>query len=442
MRAHDLLSMRNTMNGSSGASAGLSNTLRALRHRNYRLFFMGQGLSLIGTWMQRVALSWLVYRLTDSAWLLGLVGFAGQLPSFFMAPFAGVWADGGRSRRLLLITQILSMAQALTLAVLVLGGWIQVWHVVVLSLLLGAINGVDMPVRQSFLVEMIDERQDLGNAIALNSTMFNGARLIGPALAGVVIALAGEGVCFLVNGLSYVAVLASYLAMRLRPAGKQAGGKGGMWAELGEGWTYVRSSPPVWAILLLLMTFNFVAMPYTVLLPIFARDLLKGGPDTLGFLMGGAGVGAIAGALYLAGRRSVAGLGRLIVLAALVFCVALAAFAQSRLLWLSLLLLVPVGFGQMLQMAGSNTLLQSLVEDRMRGRVMSFYTMSFMGTFPLGSLLMGWSAEKVGAAWTLALGAFAYLICALLALPRMPELRRQAHAIYARKGLLSPRGGA
>lgn len=415
----------------------LGATLRAFRHRNYRLFFMGQGLSLVGTWMQRVALSWLVYRLTNSPWLLGLVGFAGQLPSFFVAPLAGVWADGGRSRRLLILTQSLSMLQALTLAVLVLGGWIEVWHVVVLSVLLGAINGVDMPVRQSFLVEMIDDRQDLGNAIALNSTMFNGARLLGPAVAGLAIALAGEGVCFLVNGLSYVAVLASLVAMRLRP---RVAGEGdrrrGMVEGLQEGWGYVSSFPPVWAILLMLMTFNFVAMPYTVLLPIFARDVLKGGPDTLGFLMGGAGVGAIIGALYLAGRRSVAGLGRLIAWAALVFCLALTGFALSRQLWLSLLLLIPVGFGQMLQMAGSNTLLQSLVEDRMRGRVMSFYTMSFMGTFPLGSLVMGWSAERIGASWTLALGAGLYLLCAAVALPRLPDLRRQAYSVYARKGLL------
>ena len=416
---------------------------RALKHRNYRLFFLGQSLSLIGTWMQRVALSWLVYRLTDSALLLGIVGFAGQVPAFLVAPLAGVLSDRGNRRRMLVATQVLSMLQALLLAVLVLGGWIQIWQIIALSMMLGAINGFDMPVRQAFLVEMVDERQDLGNAIALNSTMFNGARLAGPTVAGLLIALAGEGVCFLLNAVSYLAVIGSLLAMRLRPRSErlERRGKADMAQGLREAWRYVTGFQPIRAILVLLMVFNFVAMPYTVLLPVFARDILGGGPDTLGFLMAGAGVGALSGALYLASRRTVLGMGRLITLSAGVFCLALCAFTLSRWTWLSLLLMVPVGFGQMIQMAGSNTLLQTLVEDDMRGRVMSFHTMAFMGSFPLGSLLLGWLADHWSAPWAVAGGALAYLACALLALPRLPELRRQAHLVYARRGIIEEAPG-
>ncbi|MDP2360756.1 MAG: MFS transporter [bacterium] len=411
---------------------------RALRHRNYRLFFLGQGVSLVGTWMQRVALAWLVYRLTDSAFLLGLLSFAGNLPTFLIAPLAGAIADRVDKHRLLFATQVMSMLQALLLAALVLGGWIQLWHVVALSVLMAAINGFDMPVRHALLVELVDDRRDLGNAIALNSSMFNGARLLGPSLAGLLIALAGEGVCFLANGLSYVAVLACLLMMRL-PARDEARARErrrGLREGLGESWRYVMGNPPLWAILLLLMVFNFVGMTYTVLLPVFARDILGGGPDTLGFLMGGVGVGALGGAFHLASRRSVLGLGRLIVISAGIFCLALVAFALSTSVWLSLLLMLPIGFGQMIQMAGSNTLLQTLVEDEQRGRVMSFYTMSFMGSFPVGALLLGWLADVWSAPWALACGALVYAACAALALPRMPRLRQMAHAVYVRRGLL------
>jgi len=416
----------------------LAATLRAFRHRNYRLFFFGQGLSLVGTWMQRVALSWLVYQLTDSAFLLGLVGFAGQVPSFFAAPLAGHLSDRLDRRRLLMVTQVLSMLQALTLAVLVLGGWIQISHVIVLSLLLGLINGFDMPVRQSFLIEMLDDRKDLGNAIALNSSMFNGARLLGPPLAGLLIAWAGEGICFLVNGLSYIAVLGSLAAMRLRPreeADPRASDRQGLLEGLSEGWRYVRGNPPIWAILMLLTVLNFVTLPYIVLLPVFARDVLQGGPDTLGLLMGGTGLGALAGAFYLAGRRSVVGLGRLIVVAAGVFALALVAFCLVESPVLAVALMVPVGFGQMVQMAGSNTLLQTLVDDRMRGRMMGFYTMAFMGSYPLGSLLLGLLAETWGAGPTVIAGVAAYLLCAALALPHMPRLRALAHDVYRRRGV-------
>jgi len=421
----------------------LAATLRAFRHRNYRLFFFGQGLSLVGTWMQRVALSWLVYRLTDSAFLLGLVGFAGQLPSFLAAPFAGYLSDRVDRRRLLVVTQVLSMFQALALAVLVLGGWIQISHVILLSVLLGLINGFDMPVRQSFLIEMLDDRKDLGNAIALNSSMFNGARLLGPPVAGLLIAWTGEGICFLVNGLSYIAVLASLAAMRLRPreeADPRGPDRPGLRAGLVEGWRYVRGDPPIWALLMLLTVLNFVALPYIVLLPVFARDILQGGPDTLGLLMGGMGLGALGGAFHLAGRRSVVGLGRLILVAAGVFSVGLVAFTLVRSPLLAMVLMVPVGFGQMVQMAGSNTLLQTLVDDRMRGRMMGFYTMAFMGSYPLGSLLLGLAAESWGAGPAVIAGVLAYLLCAALALPRMPRLRQLAHEVYRRRGVLPSPG--
>lgn len=423
----------------------LSAIARALHHRNYRLFFMGQGLSLIGTWMQRVALAWLVYRLTDSAFLLGLVGFAGQVPSFLLAPLAGVISDRVSRHRLLIITQILSMAQALLLAVLVLGGWIHIWHVLVLSVVMGAINGFDMPVRQTFLIEMLDDRKDLGNAIALNSSMFNGARLLGPPLAGLLIALTGEGVCFLINGISYVAVLGSLFAMRLRPrpgSDARSPDRQGLVAGLVEGWGYVRGNPPIWAILMLLTVFNFVVMPYTVLLPVFARDVLHGGPDTMGLLMGGAGLGALGGALFLASRRSVVGTGRLVTLAAGVFSLALIAFSLTTRPLVAMALMIPVGFGQMIQMAGSNTMLQTLVNDRMRGRVMSFYTMAFMGTFPLGSLLLGAVAQHWGAGVAVLGGALTYLTFALLALPRLPRLREMAHATYRRRGILPDEAAA
>lgn len=425
---------------SSGQDGGpWSAIARALHHRNYRLFYMGQGLSLVGTWMQRVALSWLVYRLTDSPFLLGLVGFAGQLPSFLLAPLAGVLSDRMDRHRILLITQALSMLQAMLLAILVLGGWIHIWHVLALSLLLGAINGFDMPVRQTFLIEMLDDRKDLGNAIALNSSMFNGARLLGPPLAGLLIAWAGEGICFLVNGVSYVAVLGSLFAMRLKPrtvTDPRGPARQGLVAGLAEGWRYVRGNPPIWAILMLLSVFNFVVMPYTVLLPVFARDVLQGGPATMGLLMGGAGLGALGGALFLASRRSVVGTGRLITFSAGVFCLALLAFSLVKQPLLAMILMVPVGFGQMIQMAGSNTLLQTLVDDDMRGRAMSFYTMAFMGTFPLGSLMLGAIAEHWGAGIAVMGGALTYLVCALVALPRLPKLRRLAHEVYRHRGIL------
>src|SRR3990167_6590804 len=359
---------------------------RALRHRNYRLYFYGQTISLIGTWAQRLAVGWLVYRLTGSAFVLGLVGFVGDLPAFLFAPLAGVLADRWPRYRLVVLLQALAMIQALVLAILVLTGAVTVWHVIVLSMFLGVLNAFDIPTRQSFLVELIERREDLGNAIALNSSMVNAARLLGPSLAGVLIATVGEGMCFLLNGISYVAVLASLLAMKIRPSEREAAGTR-IFQELKQGFAYVAGFAPMRSILLLVALTSLMGVPYQVLMPVFAKDILHGGPYVLGFLMGCSGVGALAGAVYLAARKTVMGLESVITLAAGGFWIGLVAFSFSRGLWLSLVLMVLTGFGMISQLSSSNTVLQTIAEDDKRGRVMSFYTMAYRGMVPPGSLL-------------------------------------------------------
>ncbi len=296
-------------------SSRFKSIVRALRYRNFRLFFAGQSISLIGTWMQRIALGWLVYRMTNSAFLLGLVGFAGQLPTFLFSPFAGVLADRMNRHRLLILTQVMAMIQAVILAWLVLMDLILIWHIMLLSILLGLINAVDAPVRQSFMVEMIETKEDLGNAIALNSTMVNGARLIGPSVAGILITAVGEGICFLINGISYVAVIVALLAMHI--IRKNVPSKTlHPWRDLKEGFAYAFGFAPIRAILLLLSLVSLMGMSYAVLMPIFARDILHGGPYTLGFLMAATGVGALIGALSLAYRETALGLGKWIAQAA------------------------------------------------------------------------------------------------------------------------------
>jgi len=416
-------------------AARLKSIFRALRYRNFRLFFSGQSISLVGTWMQRVALGWLVYRLSHSAFLLGLVGFSGQIPAFLLAPFAGVLADRWNRHRLLILTQVLAMVQALVLSFLVLTDQVMIWHVIALSILLGIINAFDMPTRQSFMVEMIDDRKDLGNAIALNSSMVNGARLLGPTAAGLLIAWVGEGTCFLLNGISYLAVILSLLLMRITPRAVKPHPLR-LWGQLSEGWRYAAGFEPIRAILLMLALVSLAGMPYTVLMPIFAKDILHGGPETLGFLMGAAGIGALAGALHLAARKSVLGLGRMLALAAGLLGLGLMTFSLSRLLWLSLALMLIVGFGQMTQMAGSNTLLQTIVEDDKRGRVMSFYAMAFMGMAPVGSLLAGSLAGRIGAPWTTFIGGLACVAGAVLFARRLPALRKKVHPVYLSMGII------
>jgi len=409
---------------------------RALSNKNYQLFFTGQSISLIGTWMTRIATSWLVYRLTGSALLLGVVGFAGQIPSFLLAPFAGVLVDRWNRHRLLVATQILALVQSLALAILTLMGVIRIWHVIALSVFQGLINAFDMPARQAFVVEMIDRREDLANAIALNSSMVNAARLLGPSIGGVVIAAVGEGWCFMADAISYLAVIASLVAMTITPRMTRPMKDANIFQQLREGWTYAARFAPIRDVLLLLALVSLVGMPYTVLMPVFANEIPHGGPSTLGWLMAASGVGALVGALLLAARKSVLGLGKYIPLTAAAFGAGLVAFSFTRRLWLALLLMIVTGFGFMVQMAASNTVLQTIVDEDKRGRVMSFYTMAFMGTAPFGSLLAGWIADKIGAPHTLLFGGIGCVLGALWFATTLPGLRRDVTPIYVKVGIL------
>lgn len=413
----------------------LESMFRALRYRNYRLFFTGQGISLIGTWMQQIALSWLVYRLTDSVFLLGAVTFCSQVPTFLLSPFAGVLADRFNRHKILLVTQLLSMVQASTLAVLVLTDSIQIWHILGLSAVLGIINAYDIATRQAFVIEMVDKREDVSNAIALNSSMFNMARLVGPSIAGLLIAAVGEGVCFLINALSYIAVLASLLLMRLKPF-ERVKQQRKVWQSLQDGFGYAFGFAPIRALLLIVALLSLFGMPFSVMMPVFARDILEGGANTLGYLMGASGVGALTGALFLAQRKSVLGLGKIMVATMLTFGLGLVAFSFSTVLLVSLLCMLVSGFGMIVTMASCNTLLQTIVEDDKRGRVMSLYSMAFMGMAPFGSMLAGAVAESVGVTYTLAACG---VLCAVSILPfayHLSHLRSMVRPIYQRLGIL------
>lgn len=413
---------------------GFGFVLRALKHRNFRLFFSGQLISLIGTWMQQVAISWLVYRLTDSPFLLGVVVFSGQIPTFLLAPFAGVMADRWNRHRILVVTQTLSMALAFVLALLVLTGAVQVWHIVAVAACLGVINAFDMPTRQSFFIHMIEKRDDLGNAIALNSSLVNSARFLGPTIAGVLIAAAGEGVCILINAISYTAVIAALLMMRIRPEKREAEAQH-VFKELKEGFSYTYGFLPIRSLLLLVSLISLAGSPYSVLMPVFARDILHGGPHTLGFLMGSAGIGALTGTIYLASRSSIRGLGKVIVVATAALSTGLIAFSLSSSVVLSILFIFFAGFGMMVDMASTNTILQTIVDDNKRGRVMSFYTMSFMGMAPFGSLMAGYAASRIGAPHTLVIGGSICFAGAILFARNLPKLKEHIRPIYAKKGI-------
>jgi MFS family permease len=416
--------------------SNLALAVRALRARNYRLFFSGQIISLIGTWMTRIATSWLVYRLTDSAVLLGIVGFASQIPSFLLGPIAGVWVDRWDRHRTLVWTQSLSMIQSFSLAALALTGTAKIWEIILLALFQGVINAFDMPARQSFVIQMVDRREDLGNAIALNGSMVNSASLVGPAIAGVVIAAVGEGYCFLIDGISYMAVIISLLSMRITiPQARRPQRE--VMHELQEGWHYVRESLPIRSILLNLGLVSMFGFQVSVLMPIFAAEVLHGGPNTLGFLMSAVGVGALAGTASLTMRRSIVGLLQRIVIATVLCGVALIAFGLSHLLWLSILILPFVGFGMMQQMAPSNTILQTIVDDEKRGRVMSFYSMAFLGMMPFGSLLAGYLAARIGAPRTMMVNGAVCLIGSLWFARRLPAIRAIVRPIYVRLGILT-----
>jgi MFS family permease len=399
---------------------------RALRHRNFQLFFGGQLISLIGTWMQSVAQSWLVYRLTGSALLLGAAGFASQIPVFLFSPLGGIAADRFNRRKIVIATQVASLLLALLLAALTLLGKIQVWQVFVLAGLLGVVNAFDIPGRQSFLVDMVG-REDLMNAIALNSSMFNGARVVGPAIAGILVARIGEGWCFFSNAVSYIAVIAGLLLMKVHSPVRAVAVS--PLEHMMEGFRFVNRTAPIRALLLLLGLVSLVGMPYVVLMPIFADKILHGGARGLGILMGATGIGALLGALTLAFRDGVKGLGRWVAACCAGFGASLVVFSLSHRFWVSVILLLPVGYAMMLQMACSNTLIQVMVPDALRGRVMAVYSMMFMGMAPIGALLGGALADQFGAQWTVAVGGVASVAGAGWFWWHLPKIRVEARRL-------------
>jgi MFS family permease len=396
-------------------------TLRALRYRNFQLFFSGQLISLIGTWMQNVAQAWLVYRLTGSSVLLGAIGFAGQIPVFLFSPVGGIVADRYSRHRVVMATQTASMLLAFALAALTLSGAVRIWHIFVLSALLGLVNSFDTPARQAFIVEMVG-KTDLMNAIALNSSMFNASRVVGPAIAGILVATIGEGWCFFANGASYIAVIAGLSMMNVARRAR-APEPGSPLSRIVEGFRFVIANPPIHMLLILLGVVSITGMPYAVLMPIFADHILHGGAKALGWLMGASGIGALAGALLMASRKNLKGLSRWAPASALGFGAALIAFACSRSLWLSIAVLIPVGFFIMIEMGASNTLIQSMVPDRLRGRVMSVYSMMFMGMAPIGSLAAGAAAGKIGAPATIVASGAICMAGAALFWVRLPHIR-------------------
>jgi len=385
--------------------------------------------------MSQVATSWLIYRVTGSAWLLGLVGFSGQFPAFFLAPFAGVWIDRWNRLTILKITQVLSMMQSFALAAVVFTNHTSVWNIALLTTFQGVVNAFDMPARQTFVVEMIRDRADLANAIALNSSMVNGSRLIGPSIAGLVIGFAGEGYCFLIDGFSYLAVIGCLLLMRIDTASAPPSGKN-IWVELKEGWEYVSGFTPIRSILLLLVAASLFGVPYSILLPVFASTVLHSGPHVLGFLTAASGLGALISAISLAMRKTIVGLGKMMSITAFTFGGGLIAFGLSHSLWLSLLLMLVIGFSMMQLMSASNTIMQTIVDENKRGRVMSFYTMAIIGIMPFGSLLAGGLASKIGAPYTVILGGSICMVIALWFSLRLEEIRRIIRPVYVELGIL------
>ena len=413
----------------------INTIFRSLKYRNYRLFFGGQSISLIGTWMQRLAMPWLVYHMTGSAFLLGVVSFAGQIPTFLLAPFAGVITDRFNRYKVLLITQIISLVQAFVLAILALTGAIQLWHIVGLSILLGCVNAFDVPSRHSFVLEMVEKKEDLGNAIALNSMMFNSARLIGPSIAGLILATAGEGICFLINAISYIFVIISLLMMNVRQRVIPKREKH-MFKEIREGLDYTFGYAPIKHLILLLGIVSLMGSTYTVLMPVFAKEVLHGGSDTFGFLMGAAGLGALLGAVYLASRESLIKLGRLIPAAAALFGTGLIIMSFLKIFPVTLILMVLVGLGMMLHTASSNTIIQTITDDDKRGRVMGFYTMAIMGTAPFGSLIAGFLAKTIGTPEAIMVGGISCVIGALFFLRKLPELKNIIRPVYIKMGII------
>jgi len=414
-----------------------SRVLRALRHRNYRLFFTGQSISLVGTWVTRVATSWLVYRLTGSELLLGVVGFFGQIPTLVLTPLAGVVVDRGDKKRILLCTQILLLLQSGALAALTLSDLITVPQIIALQLLQGVVTAFDTPARQSLVVEMVNDRNDLPNAIALNSSMVNGSRIVGPSIGGVIIAAVGEGWCFALDALSYVAVVISIALMRFKVKPRIAAHPP-MLSDLRTGWRYVADSVPIRSALTQVAIVSTAGMPYTVLMPAITTENLHGGPNTLGMLMAASGLGALLGGLYLASRETVVGLGRIILYGTLTFGGTLLVFSMTTNVWVAALLLALAGGGFIVQLASTNTIIQTIVDESFRGRVMAFYTMAFFGTVPIGSLLAGLAADRVGAQMTVRIGAVICLASGAWFAYKLPALRSVLRPIYVKRGIIAP----
>src|SRR6202140_1002187 len=413
-----------------------SGTFRALRHRNFQLFFSGQIISLVGTWMQTVAQAWLIYRLTGSAALLGVLGFVGQIPILLLSPLAGLVADRWPRRRVVISTQTSSMLLAFILAALTMTGHIRVWEIIALATLLGTVNAFDVPARQSFLIEMVG-RENLLNAIALNSSMFNGARVAGPAIAGILVALVGEGWCFLLNGVSYLAVIAGLFLMRIEKSKPVHDGAAPL-EKLREGFRFARQTKPIRALLVLLGVVSFMALPFSVLMPIFAVRILHGGASAYGTLMGAVGVGAMFGALVIAMRAQLRGLGNVVAYSATGLGVSLVLFSVSRSYWMSFAILVFCGFTMMMQFTATNTLIQAMVPDQLRGRVMSLYSMMFLGMSPLGSLVAGALAEHVGAPVTVAIGGLVACLGGMIFMRKWPAMRGPARDLLTAQGMISP----
>ncbi len=421
--------------GGRGLVASVEHAWRALHSRNFRLFFVGQSVSVIGTWMTRLATTWLVYGLTHSALLLGIVSFAGQIVTFLLGPFAGVWVERIDRRKLLVWTQVAAGVQSLALAAFTLAHAITLWEIIGLSALQGMINAFDAPARQSFLVQMVDDPEDLSNAIAINSSMNNGARLVGPAIAGVVIAWFGAGACFLIDGVSYFAVIASLLMMRIRPLNVRRN-KANMLTQMREGWDYVRTFRPVRTVLLLFSLLSLMGYSWSVVLPLFAVQVLHGGASTLGWLVGAAGVGAMASALSLALRKSVVGLTRMLQISAAMLACGLMLLGLSHRLWISLGLMSVIGFGMLQAAAASNTVIQSLVPEEKRGRAMSYYSMAFFGSAPFGSLFAGALADRIGAPHTVIVCGLFCIAGSLWFATELPKIAPIMDTVYRQKGLL------
>jgi len=419
-----------------GRAAGM---FRALKNRNFQLFFSGQIISLVGTWMQTIAEAWLIYRLTHSSVLLGVLGFVSQIPIFLLSPLGGLVADRWPRRRVVIGTQTVSMLLAFTLAALTLSGQIRkdnVWELIVLATLLGTVNAFDVPARQSFLIEMVG-RENLLNAIALNSSMFNGARVAGPAIAGILVAVVGEGWCFLLNGVSYIAVIAGLFMMRIEKSKAVHDGASPL-EKLREGFSFARHTKPIRAILILMAVVSFMALPFSVLMPIFAVKILHGGSSAYGTLMGAVGVGAMFGALAIAMRQQLRGLGNVVAYSAVGLGFSLTLFSASHWFWLSFTILIFAGFSMMMQFTASNTLIQAMVPDRLRGRMMSLYSMMFLGMSPLGSLVAGSVADHIGAPVTVAIGGLVSCLGGMVFAREWPELRGPARELLAAQGMMSP----